>query len=87
MGPSINGLDKLIKMPYGCGEQNMLNFAPNIFVRKYLSVTNNLKSDMDAKSKEYMVKGMFFIVSGGRRGPYHMVVRYNTTYVISAYHH
>lgn len=57
MGPSINGLEKLIKMPYGCGEQNMLNFAPNIFVRRYLNVTNNLKSNMDSKSKEYMIKG------------------------------
>lgn len=87
MGPSINGLDKLIKMPYGCGEQNMLNFAPNIFVRKYLSVTNNLKSDMDAKSKEYMVKGMFFIISRERRCPCRMVVGYNTNYAIIGYPH
>ncbi|XP_063414101.1 CD109 antigen-like isoform X2 [Mytilus trossulus] len=57
MGPSINGLEKLIKMPYGCGEQNMLNFAPNIFVRRYLNVTNNLSSKMDSDSKEYMIKG------------------------------
>ncbi|KAL3881064.1 hypothetical protein ACJMK2_033260, partial [Sinanodonta woodiana] len=57
MGPSINGLDSLIKMPYGCGEQNMLNFAPNIFVTKYLEVTNNLSPDIKEKSKEYMIKG------------------------------
>ncbi|KAK3579106.1 hypothetical protein CHS0354_022127 [Potamilus streckersoni] len=57
MGPSINGLDSLIRMPYGCGEQNMLNFAPNIFITKYLEVTNNLSPDVKEKSKEYMIKG------------------------------
>ncbi|XP_062575223.1 CD109 antigen-like [Saccostrea cucullata] len=57
MGPSINGLDSLLKMPYGCGEQNMLNFAPNIFVQKYLKVTNNLTPDLEKKAKEYMIKG------------------------------
>ncbi|XP_052795659.1 CD109 antigen-like isoform X2 [Mya arenaria] len=57
MGPSINGLESLIKMPYGCGEQNMLNFAPNIFVTKYLSVTNNLDTALAEKTKNYMKKG------------------------------
>nr|XP_022323516.1 CD109 antigen-like isoform X2 [Crassostrea virginica] len=57
MGPSISGLDSLLKMPYGCGEQNMLNFAPNIFVQKYLTITNNLTPDLEKKAKEYMIKG------------------------------
>ncbi|XP_062587000.1 CD109 antigen-like [Saccostrea cucullata] len=57
MGPSISGLASLLKMPYGCGEQNMLNFAPNIFVWKYLTITNNLTPDLERKAKEYMIKG------------------------------
>lgn len=57
MGPSISGLDSLLKMPYGCGEQNMLNFAPNIFVQKYLTITNNLTPDLEKKAREYMIKG------------------------------
>lgn len=59
MGPSINGIEKLLKMPYGCGEQNMLNFAPTIFVRKYLTVTGKLTDAIIIKSKEYMTKGKF----------------------------
>ena len=59
MGPSISGLDSLLKMPYGCGEQNMLNFAPNIFVQKYLTITNNLTPDLEKKAKEYMIKGTY----------------------------
>jgi len=57
MGPSITGLDKLIKMPYGCGEQNMLNFAPTIFVTGYLSKTSQLTSQLRAKSVGFMEKG------------------------------
>lgn len=60
MGPSISGLDSLLKMPYGCGEQNMLNFAPNIFVQKYLTITNNLTPDLEKKAREYMIKGNYF---------------------------
>ncbi|KAH3873347.1 hypothetical protein DPMN_036581 [Dreissena polymorpha] len=57
MGPSINGLDNLIRLPTGCGEQNMLNFAPNIFIVKYLQATNNLDSTVMNKAKEFMEKG------------------------------
>ena len=60
MGPSINGLDKLLKMPYGCGEQNMLNFAPNIFIVKYMETTNSLDSATMNKAKGYMEKGMSY---------------------------
>ena len=38
MGPSINNLDSLLRMPFGCGEQNMLLFVPNIVVTEYLRV-------------------------------------------------
>ena len=40
LGPTLENLGSLVRMPYGCGEQNMLNFAPNIFilrVRVYLA--------------------------------------------------
>ena len=57
MGPSISGLDKLIKMPYGCGEQNMLNFAPTIFVTEYLEKAGQLSSALKAKSVGFMEKG------------------------------
>jgi len=60
MGPSINGLDKLIKMPYGCGEQNMLNFAPTIFVTRYLESVGSLTSAIKSKSLGFMEKGMLY---------------------------
>lgn len=36
-------------MPYGCGEQNMLNFVPNIVILRYLELTN--KSTPAIRSK------------------------------------
>ncbi|KAM6185159.1 CD109 antigen [Rhynchocyon petersi] len=57
LGPSINGLASLIRMPYGCGEQNMINFAPNIYVLDYLTKKKQLKDNLRAKALSYMRQG------------------------------
>ncbi|XP_042302267.1 CD109 antigen [Sceloporus undulatus] len=57
LGPSINGLESLIKMPYGCGEQNMINFAPNIYILDYLTKTGDLQSTLKSKAVSYMREG------------------------------
>ncbi|RDD47011.1 CD109 antigen [Trichoplax sp. H2] len=57
MGPSISNLDNLLQMPYGCGEQNMLGFAPDIYISKYLTATNQATSRILDKAKRYMTKG------------------------------
>ncbi|NXN92969.1 CD109 protein, partial [Rhinopomastus cyanomelas] len=57
LGPSINGLSSLIKMPYGCGEQNMINFAPNVYVLQYLTKTGQLREDIRSKAVSFMRKG------------------------------
>ncbi|XP_010085491.1 PREDICTED: CD109 antigen [Pterocles gutturalis] len=57
LGPSIDGLSSLIKMPYGCGEQNMINFAPNVYVLQYLTKTRQLREDIKSKAVSFMRKG------------------------------
>ncbi|KAG8582006.1 hypothetical protein GDO81_007888 [Engystomops pustulosus] len=57
LAPSINGLESLIQMPYGCGEQNMINFAPNIYILVYLKATMQIKSDIKERAINYMEKG------------------------------
>jgi len=57
LGPTIKNLDKLIRMPYGCGEQNMVNFVPNILVMKYLTKINQLTPAIETKAKKYMEVG------------------------------
>ncbi|XP_031779562.1 CD109 antigen isoform X2 [Nasonia vitripennis] len=57
LGPSIPNLSKLIKMPFGCGEQNMLNFVPNIVILDYLKNTNQLSPAIESKSIRYLETG------------------------------
>ncbi|XP_049537272.1 CD109 antigen-like isoform X11 [Anopheles darlingi] len=57
LGSTIQNLDSLIRMPYGCGEQNMLNFVPNIVVLDYLKATNKLTANIEAKAKKFMEAG------------------------------
>lgn len=57
LGPTIKNLDNLVRMPYGCGEQNMVNFVPNILVVKYLEVTNRKMPNVVAKAKKFMEVG------------------------------
>lgn len=57
MGPTVNGLDKLLRMPTGCGEQTMIGFAPDVFITNYLTATNQLTSAIEEKALNYMEKG------------------------------
>ncbi|XP_062501616.1 C3 and PZP-like alpha-2-macroglobulin domain-containing protein 8 isoform X2 [Corticium candelabrum] len=57
MGSTLNNLEQLVRMPYGCGEQNAASTAPNIFVRQYLDATKQLTFDLKSKTNKYMTTG------------------------------
>jgi len=57
MGPSLSSMDEVLAMPYGCGEQNMLKFAPNIFIMDYLKNTNQVTEEIKTKAIGYMESG------------------------------
>eukprot|EP00079_Xenopus_tropicalis_P035738 XP_017949509.1 PREDICTED: CD109 antigen-like [Xenopus tropicalis] len=57
LGPSIKGLESLIRMPYGCGEQNMINFAPIIYVLQYLTSTSQQTEDIRRRAISFMEQG------------------------------
>jgi CD109 antigen len=57
MGPVLANIENLVQMPFGCGEQNMLNFVPNIVVLKYLKATQRETSTLEAKALRYMEQG------------------------------
>lgn len=61
LGPTVNNLDKLLRMPQGCGEQNMLNFVPNIVIAKYLKRVNRLTPAIEKRSLHFMESGKFHI--------------------------
>ncbi|XP_072743357.1 thioester-containing protein 1 allele R1 isoform X2 [Anoplolepis gracilipes] len=57
LGPSIPNLANLLRMPFGCGEQNMLNFVPNIVILNYLKNTNQLTQAVQSKALKYLDTG------------------------------
>ena len=57
VGQSMNGIDDLLGMPYGCGEQNMIFLAPDIEVLRYLSVTGQLNPEVRAKAEHFVNVG------------------------------
>ncbi len=54
---TIDGLESLIQMPFGCGEQNMILLAPDIFIARYLEETNQMKPEIMAKVEKLMITG------------------------------
>jgi len=44
-------------MPYGCGEQNMLTLAPDVYIVKYLTISSQLTNDIESKALGFMNAG------------------------------
>ena len=57
MAPALANLDRLVKMPTGCGEQNMIGMAPNVYVMDYMMGTGKRDPAVETKAKEYMAAG------------------------------
>ena len=38
----IAGIEDLLRLPGGCGEQSLIRFGPNVAIVKYLKATGNL---------------------------------------------
>lgn len=45
------------KLPHGCGEQNMINFVPNIVVLDYLTAVNKLTPEFRKSATEFLETG------------------------------
>ncbi|XP_065356093.1 thioester-containing protein 1 allele S1-like [Calliphora vicina] len=43
--PTVENFHDLIQMPTGCGEQNMVNFAPSILILQYLKANGKLSKE------------------------------------------
>ncbi|KAI7800412.1 putative alpha-2-macroglobulin-like protein 1, partial [Triplophysa rosa] len=54
---ALKNIADLLRMPYGCGEQNMLNFAPNIYILQYLESSGQLTPEILARAKTFLETG------------------------------
>ncbi|KAG0410788.1 hypothetical protein HPB47_012086 [Ixodes persulcatus] len=58
MGPAVQNLDSLVRVPTGCGEQNMIKFTPNVYVLDYLKATGKHEEDIEKKAVENLKTGL-----------------------------
>jgi CD109 antigen len=57
IGVSFSNVENLLRMPYGCGEQNMAGLVPNIVALDYLNSTGQLTSRLKARSVNHLEQG------------------------------
>ncbi|XP_035770105.1 alpha-2-macroglobulin-like [Neolamprologus brichardi] len=57
LGRALKNLDGLLRMPYGCGEQNMALLAPNIYILQYLKGTQQLTPAIMEKAANFLTSG------------------------------
>ncbi|XP_039465737.1 alpha-2-macroglobulin-like isoform X1 [Oreochromis aureus] len=57
LGRALKNLDGLLRMPFGCGEQNMALLAPNIYILQYLKGTQQLTPAIMEKATNFLTSG------------------------------
>ncbi|XP_029973331.1 CD109 antigen-like [Salarias fasciatus] len=51
---SINNMGSLVQMPLGCGEQNMIHFAPSAYFLHYLNMSSNDDEEIRSTALSYL---------------------------------
>ncbi|XP_058601063.1 alpha-2-macroglobulin [Onychostoma macrolepis] len=57
LGRALNNLHGLLRMPYGCGEQNIAVLSPNIYILQYLENTEQLTSAIRERATGFLKNG------------------------------
>ncbi|KAM9112666.1 alpha-2-macroglobulin-like protein 1 [Pangshura tecta] len=57
MGTALQNIDRLLTMPYGDGEENMVQFAHNIYIQQYLEKSGQLSPEIRDKAKGFLQSG------------------------------
>ena len=58
MGGAADSLANLVRLPTGCGEQNLVNLAPSVFILRYLKITQRFAPTLTEKAVKYIKKGI-----------------------------
>ncbi|MEE6485825.1 hypothetical protein FKM82_014430 [Ascaphus truei] len=57
MGNAMAHVGKNLVLPFGCGEQNMVKFAPNIYILQYLQNSKQLTPELRDKAVKFLTTG------------------------------
>ncbi|NXW61914.1 A2ML1 protein, partial [Eurystomus gularis] len=60
MGTALQNLDHLVQMPHGCGEQNMVLFAPIVYMLQYLEKTRQLTPEIKERATGLLRNGKWY---------------------------
>ncbi|NXS98378.1 A2ML1 protein, partial [Jacana jacana] len=63
IGTALQNLDHLVQMPHGCGEQNMVMFAPIVYVLQYLKKTRQLTPEIKERASGFLRNGNTNVLS------------------------
>jgi CD109 antigen len=58
LGPTLDGLERLVRLPTGCGEQTMITFAPQVYVTGYLDAVNSLPAELRKNLQSNIAVGL-----------------------------
>ncbi|PVD21662.1 hypothetical protein C0Q70_17461 [Pomacea canaliculata] len=62
LGPTVrgvvDGVEEILRMPTGCGEQNLIYLGPNVYVMRYLKATGRLSSNAEKKARAFVRQGL-----------------------------
>lgn len=59
MGMALQNMDHLVQLPHGCGEQNMVLFAPIVYVLQYLEKTRQLTLEIKERATGFLRNGKY----------------------------
>lgn len=57
LGVSFSNIEKLVRMPTGCGEQNMAGLVPNIVALEYLEATSQASPQLKQRILNHLEQG------------------------------
>ncbi|XP_053958136.1 murinoglobulin-1-like [Anastrepha ludens] len=63
LGPLLNNLDNLVRLPTGCAEQTTSSFVPNYVVLEYLNHTNKLTPALQSQLQSNLLSGYQHILN------------------------
>jgi len=63
IGDVMNGIESLIRQPYGCFEQTSSSTYPNIMVLQYLKESGKSNPEIEAKALDFIAKGYKRLIS------------------------
>ncbi|OPJ69240.1 hypothetical protein AV530_012338 [Patagioenas fasciata monilis] len=73
MGMALQNLDRLVQLPHGCGEQNMVLFTPIVYALQYLEKTRQLTPEIKERATGFLRNGKltaFVVKSFGQARKY-----------------